>query len=37
MTVEELGGRMSHAEYVGWQVFYARKRQREELAAEQGD
>lgn len=31
MTVAELH-QMSSAEYVGWQVYYARKAQREEMA-----
>ena len=31
MTVGELRARMSNAEFVGWQAYYARKRQREEL------
>jgi hypothetical protein len=32
MTVEEMEARMSNAEFVGWQIFHARRAQREELA-----
>ena len=31
MTVARLRTEMSNAEYLGWQMFYARKAQREEL------
>jgi hypothetical protein len=34
MTVEELEARMSNDEYLRWGIYYARKRQREELAAD---
>lgn len=30
MTVEEMRHRMSASEYVSWQIYYARKAQREE-------
>lgn len=36
MTVARLEAEMANAEYVGWQVFLARRRQREELAAAKG-
>ena len=32
MTVAELQERMSNAEFVEWQAFYARKAQRREMA-----
>lgn len=32
MTVQEMRERMSHKEYVGWQVYWGRKAQREQLA-----
>lgn len=32
MTVADLDRRMSHREFVAWQVFHARKAQRRELA-----
>lgn len=31
MTVAEMAHRMSNDEYVHWQIYYARKAQREEL------
>ena len=31
MTVERMHREMSNAEYVGWEMYYARKAQREEL------
>jgi hypothetical protein len=31
MTLAEMRARMSQAEYLAWQVYYARKAQREEL------
>jgi hypothetical protein len=33
MTVGEMQDRMSNLEFVQWQAFYARRSQREELAA----
>lgn len=33
MTVTEMSARMPHAEFVLWTRFYARKAQRDELAA----
>jgi len=33
MTVEELRHRMSHKEWVWWQVYLGRKAQRQEMAA----
>ncbi len=33
MTVEELRSRVSNLELVQWNIFYARRRQREELEA----
>ena len=36
MTVARLEAEMSNAEYVRWGVYYARKAQREELAAKRG-
>jgi len=32
MTVAELESRMSNAEFVEWQIYYARRAQRQELA-----
>lgn len=34
MTVGELRQRMSNDEFVTWQMFYARKQQREEIEAQ---
>ncbi len=32
MTVADMRARMSGPEYLGWQIYYARKAQRQELA-----
>ncbi len=32
MTVDEMGARMSHAEFIEWSIYHARKAQRQELA-----
>lgn len=36
MTVERMHREMSNAEYVRWELYYARKAQREELAMKSG-
>jgi hypothetical protein len=33
MTVDELTGRMTNAEFVKWMIYYGRRRQEAELAA----
>lgn len=33
MTVAEMDARMSHGEFVEWQMYHARKAQRQELAS----
>lgn len=35
MTVTEMRERMPQSEFVGWQIYYGRKWQREELALQQ--
>jgi hypothetical protein len=32
MTVDDLTARMSNAEFVGWMIYYGRRRQEAELA-----
>jgi len=36
MTVDELSGRMSNAEFVSWMIYYGRRGQEAELARARG-